>query len=227
MTARSYGLYDPLAQALDDVGERWALLIVRELLDGPRRYGELQQRLAGLSTARLADRLRELRAAGLVQDGYALTEQGQRLVPAIYALTRFGLDRLRPLAGTATAYRPSFAAFALRARADAATAPDGPFLSVTHVESESFCTRDDGRGQITTWAGDPGADPTDIALTDTITAMFLAVGSWSLGQAQAQGNLTFQKTSDDGRMWAAAHGIRELVKARRTTPGSGRASSTP
>ena len=103
VTGRTYGFYDPLAQALDDTGERWALLVVRELLDGPRRYGELQQRLPGLSTARLADRLRELRAAGLIEDGYALTEQGRRLAPAIYALTRFGLARLRPLA----APRPS------------------------------------------------------------------------------------------------------------------------
>jgi DNA-binding HxlR family transcriptional regulator len=207
MTGRSYGLYDPLAQALDDAGERWALLVVRELADGPRRYGELQQRLPGLSTARLADRLRELRAAGLIEDGYALTEQGQRLVPAIHALTRFGLSRLRPLAGTATAYRPSFAAYALRARADAATLPAGPWLSVTHVESESFCTRADERGRITTGAGDPGTEPADIAVTDTITAMALATGSVTLAQARRQGDLTFRATGDDGLQWAAAHGI--------------------
>jgi DNA-binding HxlR family transcriptional regulator len=207
MTARTYGLYDPLAQALDDAGERWALLVVRELLDGPRRYGELQQRLPGVSTARLADRLRELTAAGLIQDGYSLTDQGQRLIPAIYALTRFGLARLRPLSGMATAYRPSFAAYALRARADAVALPAGPFLSVTHVESESFCTRGDARGQVMTWAGAPQAEPTDIALTDTITAMALAAGSWTLAQAQSQGHLTFQKTSDGGRRWATAHGV--------------------
>ena len=209
MTARSYGLYDPLAQALDDAGERWALLVVRELADGPRRYGELAQRLPGLSTARLADRLRELRAAGLIDDGYTLTEQGRRLLPAIHALTRFGLGRLRPLAGTATAYRPSFAAYGLRARADAATIPAGPFLSVTHVESESFCTCRDERGQVTTWAGDPGGEPTDIAVSDTITAMALATGSWTLAQAQAQGHLTFGQTPDGGRRWATAHGVRQ------------------
>ena len=204
---RTYGLYDPLAQALDDTGERWALLVVRELLDGPRRYGELQQRLPGLSTARLADRLRELRAAGLIEDGYALTEQGRRLAPAIHALTRFGLARLRPLAGTATAYRPSFAAYALRARADAA-APPASFLSVTEIESESFCTRREERGALTTWAGDPGAEPTDIVTTDTVTAMALATGSWTLAQARTRGHLAFGKTADDGRRWAAAHGIR-------------------
>jgi|HubBroStandDraft_2_1064218.scaffolds.fasta_scaffold172485_1 DNA-binding HxlR family transcriptional regulator len=204
---RTYGLYDPLAQALDDTGERWALLVVRELLDGPRRYGELQQRLPGLSTARLADRLRELRAAGLIQDGYALTEQGRRLAPAIHALTRFGLARLRPLAGTATAYRPSFAAYALRARADAAASSAGPFLSVTEIESESFCTRREERGALTTWVGDPRAEPTDIVATDTVTAMALATGSWTLAQARTRGHLAFGKTADDGRRWAAAHGI--------------------
>lgn len=209
MTARSYGLYDPLAQALDDAGERWALLVVRELADGPRRYGELAHRLPGLSTARLADRLRELRAAGLIGDGYTLTEQGQRLIPAIHALARFGLARLRPLAGTAIAYRPSFAAWSLRARADAAALPDGPFLSITHVESESFCTGRGERGQVMTWAGAPGAEPTDIAVTDTITAMSVAAGSWTLAQARSHGHLTFQKTSDDGRRWAAAHGVRQ------------------
>jgi DNA-binding HxlR family transcriptional regulator len=208
MTVRTYGFYDPLAQALDDAGERWALLVVRELLDGPRRYGELQQRLPGLSTARLADRLRELSAAGLIEEGYTLTEQGTRLAPAIHALTRFGLARLRPLTGTAAIYRPSFAAYALRAHADAATPPADGFLSITHVESESFCTCRDERGRVATWAGDPGMEPSDIVLADTITAMSLATGSWTLAQARSQGHIAFQKTSDDGRRWAAVHGIR-------------------
>jgi DNA-binding HxlR family transcriptional regulator len=208
MTARTYRLYDPLAQALDDAGERWALLVVRELLDGPRRYGELQQRLPGLSTARLADRLRELCAAGLIEEGYTLTEQGRRLASAIHALTRFGLARLRPLTGTATVYRPSFAAYALRARADAATPLTSTLLSITHVESESFCTRHDERGRVTTWAGDPGTEATDIVVTDTVTAMSLATGTWTLEQARRHGHVTFDKTSDNGRRWAAAHGIR-------------------
>jgi DNA-binding HxlR family transcriptional regulator len=207
MTARTHGFYDPLAQALDDVGERWALLVMRELLDGPRRYGELQQRLPGLSTARLADRLRELSEAGLIQDGYALTEQGQQLAGVIQGLTRFGLARLRPLTGTATVYRPSFAAYSLRARAADASPMTGTFLSITHVESETFCTSHDECGRITTWTGDPGTEPTDIVLTDTITAMSLATGTWTLRQARHHGHVTFTKTADDGPRWAAAHGI--------------------
>ena len=60
MTARSYDQYCSVAQALDVVGERWSLLIVRELLDGPKRYVELQDGLVSVSTDMLAARLRDL-----------------------------------------------------------------------------------------------------------------------------------------------------------------------
>lgn len=90
---RSYGQYCGLAKALDVIGERWSLLIVRELLVGPRRYGELLAGLPGIATNLLADRLRELGAAGVVErdrDGrYALTEWGQGLAEPIYALGRW------------------------------------------------------------------------------------------------------------------------------------------
>jgi DNA-binding HxlR family transcriptional regulator len=208
VNGRTYGLYDPLAQALDDAGERWALLVIRELLDGPRRYGELQQRLPGLSTARLADRLRELRTAGLLTDGYTLTEQGRGLAPAIHALTRFGLTRLRPLAGTATVYRPSFAAWALRARADAAAPVTGSYVCVTHIESESFRTRHDQDGAAT-WGDGPDPGPAEVVSTDTITAMALATGTWTLAQARRSGCLIVQQTADHGRRWVAAHGLGE------------------
>ena len=204
MAARTYRYFDPLAQALDDAGERWALLIVRELLDGPRRYGDLQQRLPGLSTARLADRLRELRAAGLIEEGYELTADGRMLAPAIHALTRFGLHRLRPLPGMATVYRPAFAAHALRALADAARPAAGTFTSITQVEGEMFCTRHDERGAVT-WVGDPGTPSADIVGLDTITALSLATGAWSLADAQRDGYLDLARTSDGGRRWARAH----------------------
>jgi len=83
-----------VARALDVVGERWSLLIVRELLLGPRRYGELLRDLEGLTTNLLAKRLKDLAAAGVVQrvtDGYGLTEQGRGLEPAVLALGAWGL----------------------------------------------------------------------------------------------------------------------------------------
>lgn len=106
---RSYGQYCGLARALDVVGERWALLVARELLDGPRRYNELLNGLPGIATNLLVERLRSLEADGVVRrldDGrYALTPWGEGLHEAIYALGRWagplmarprGEDQFRP-----------------------------------------------------------------------------------------------------------------------------------
>lgn len=87
---RSYEQFCGLARALDVVGERWTLLIIRELLLGTRRYSELLTALPGITTNLLADRLKELSALGLVSDGYELTESGAALEPAIMELARWG-----------------------------------------------------------------------------------------------------------------------------------------
>lgn len=86
-----------LAAALDVVGSRWALLVVEQLLEGPRRYGDLQRAL-GAPTNMLATRLRELEHAGVLTRlplrhntrAYALTERGLALREAIDALGRWG-----------------------------------------------------------------------------------------------------------------------------------------
>ncbi len=67
MSTRSYGQYCGLARALDVVGNRWNLLIVRELLIGPARYRQLQAGLPGIATNLLAERLRELEEAGVIE----------------------------------------------------------------------------------------------------------------------------------------------------------------
>jgi DNA-binding HxlR family transcriptional regulator len=99
---RSYGQYCSVAKALDVVGDRWTLLIVRELmLQGPCRYTDLRGALPGIATNMLADRLRELEAAGLVGREEAeppiattlfhLTEAGAGLQPVLNALGSWGL----------------------------------------------------------------------------------------------------------------------------------------
>jgi DNA-binding HxlR family transcriptional regulator len=91
---RSYGQYCALARGLDIVGDRWALLIVRELLEGPRRYNELLDGLPGIATNLLAERLRALEEAGVLvrydDHKYALTEWGEGLRNVVYALGRWG-----------------------------------------------------------------------------------------------------------------------------------------
>jgi DNA-binding HxlR family transcriptional regulator len=90
---KSYRQYCGLARSLDVVGDRWVLLIVRELLQGSCRYNELLDGLPGIATNLLADRLRAMEENGVIErtpdQGYALTEWGRGLEPAVYALGRW------------------------------------------------------------------------------------------------------------------------------------------
>ncbi|MEU4233725.1 helix-turn-helix domain-containing protein [Nonomuraea sp. NPDC026600] len=104
MASRSYGHYCAVAKTLDLVGERWTLLVVRELLDGPKRYVDLLGGLVGISTDMLATRLKALEEAGIVSRRtlpapaaskvYELTPLGRDLQPAMTELARFGMRLL-------------------------------------------------------------------------------------------------------------------------------------
>ncbi len=87
---RSYHQFCGVARALDVMGERWTLLIVRNLLLGPRRYSDLLAELPGITTNLLAARLSELERAGLVERGWRLTDAGAALEPVVMELGRFG-----------------------------------------------------------------------------------------------------------------------------------------
>jgi DNA-binding HxlR family transcriptional regulator len=99
---RSYGQYCSVAKALDVIGDRWTLLIVRELLaQGPSRYTDLRRGLPGIATNLLAERLRDLEQAGIVarEDApppiatalFTLTPRGEQLRPVIDELGRWGI----------------------------------------------------------------------------------------------------------------------------------------
>ena len=104
--ARHYDQYCPMAHALDLVGDRWALLVVRELIHGPKRYTDLVERLPGIGTNILACRLRELEECGVVQRRtlpppaasrvYELTDYGRELRPAMRELALWGARSLGP-----------------------------------------------------------------------------------------------------------------------------------
>lgn len=101
MAARRYGQQSAVVRALELVGERWALLIVRDLLVGPRRYTDLKQNLPRIPTNILSDRLKELQHADVIRRlplahglAYALTEHGRDLEPVILGLARWGLRSL-------------------------------------------------------------------------------------------------------------------------------------
>ena len=98
--ARGLGQYSGVARAIERVGERWALLIIRDLLVGARRYSDLKAGLPRIPTNILSDRLKELQEAGVirrvptVRGGYELTELGRALEPVIVALERWGWSTL-------------------------------------------------------------------------------------------------------------------------------------
>jgi DNA-binding HxlR family transcriptional regulator len=109
--AKSYEQYCPIAHALDLVGERWSLLVVRELLhEGPLRYSDLHARLDGCGTNILAARLKALEQGGVVRRRrldppaaswvYELTEYGQGLREVLHVLAHWGARSLRPPART-------------------------------------------------------------------------------------------------------------------------------
>ena len=124
MASRSYHQHCSLARALDLIGERWTLLVVRDLLGGPRRYKDLLEGLPGIGTNLLATRLKELSRLGLVEreateDGrsalYRLSAAGEELEPALVALARFGVAFLDAPEEDDT-WRPEWTPLALRAR---------------------------------------------------------------------------------------------------------------
>jgi DNA-binding HxlR family transcriptional regulator len=104
--AKRFDQYCPVAHALSLVGERWALLIVRELLRGPKRYTDIVHGLPGIPTNILASRLKDLEGCGVVQKRklpppaactvYELTEYGEGLQEPVYALARWGARSLGP-----------------------------------------------------------------------------------------------------------------------------------
>jgi len=115
MTSRSYQQYCGLAYALDIVGERWTLLIIRELISGPRRFKDLLDGLRGISTNLLAERLKALVEQGLLLQHtlpppagstvYELTPLGRSLEPTLLELGRWGSQFVPPTWQDATLLR--------------------------------------------------------------------------------------------------------------------------
>ena len=99
-TDRTYGQYCPIAAGLDLIGDRWTLLILRELSMGDRRFTDLRAELPGIAPNLLTERLRSLQSIGLVttvelpppaaRSVYRLTDEGRRIEPVLRSVARFG-----------------------------------------------------------------------------------------------------------------------------------------
>ncbi|WP_102143539.1 winged helix-turn-helix transcriptional regulator [Mycobacterium hubeiense] len=132
MSSRTYKQRCPVATALDLLGERWTLLIVRNLVHGPKRFTDIADDLAGIGTGLLSTRLRHLQDIGVIERAtlpppvelavYQLTTDGQQLRPLILDLARWGLTRLKSSAPRCGAVSPAMVMIALESRFEPAKA---------------------------------------------------------------------------------------------------------
>src|SRR5215210_6138515 len=144
---RSYGQYCTVARALDVVGERWTLLLVRELSTGPKRFKDLLEGLPGIGTNLLAARLKTLEAERIVQRAtlpppagsnvYELTELGRSLEPVIVTLSRWGA-RLLDTPREEDDLRAGWAAFAVRSAIGRGAVGGRPSTYEFRIDGEAF-----------------------------------------------------------------------------------------
>jgi DNA-binding HxlR family transcriptional regulator len=190
MGRRSYQQYCPAARTLDVVGERWTLLLVRELLLGPRRYSDLLEALPGVGTNLLAERLRQLEAEGLVRRRrlpppagsavYELTELGEELEDVVFSLARFGMRTLGRRRRGET-FRPEWLVLALRGFANPEAARGVHESYEIRVDGAPLWVRVDD-GSIETRPG-PAPEP-DVVL-EVKAADFVRLGTGELSPAEA------------------------------------------
>jgi DNA-binding HxlR family transcriptional regulator len=192
--AKRFDQYCPVAHALGLVGERWAFLVVRELLHGPKRYTDLADGLPGIATNVLASRLRELEAAGIVRKRrlpppapatvYELTEYGAELDEVFYALARWGARSLGP-PGPEDELYPEWGLNAFPALFSPEAARGLTETYVLRIEGDVF-TVDLEDGRLQTSVG-PTADPDLVVEVDMPTFFRLAEGELAPADALEQG----------------------------------------
>ena len=187
--SRSYGQFCALARSLDVVGDRWTLLIVRELLPGPMRYTELKTSLVGIATNLLAARLKTMEADGIVErrlEGagvvYGLTSWGAELREPMEALGRWGTPLLASGQGD-DAFQPRWLTLALPALLRGATASPAVELG---IETDGFlmALRVDEDGPA---AFVPDREPASVFTAAPDVVVALAAGAISVEQAVAAG----------------------------------------
>jgi DNA-binding HxlR family transcriptional regulator len=193
--ARSYGHYCSLARALDVIGDRWNMLIVRELLlRGPCRYSDLQHGLPGIATNLLADRLAQLEKDGVVIREqsppplaaalYRLTEWGEQLRPILTALGRWGVPLMAEPAEHAS-FRQHWLALPVELFLRDADPEASPLAIELRSDGEATTIRAE-RGTVRTQPG-PASEPDLVLSGHPQVLLGLLSGRLPLPDAQARG----------------------------------------
>ena len=190
MAKRGYNQYCAAARALDLLGERWTLLLIRELLTGPKRYTDLLHGLPGIGTNLLAARLKELESAAVIHRSelpppaastvYELSERGRELEDVVLSLARWGLPLLGRR-GRAQAWQPEWSILAMQATFRPEQAAGIHEQYQFEVDGEVFFAqvRD---GTVITGRG-PATDPVFTLRAGADTFLAVADGTLSAGEA--------------------------------------------
>lgn len=207
---RSYGQFCSIAKALDAVGDRWTLLIIRELLlRGPSRYTDLKSGLPGIATNLLSDRLRDLESAGLIQREeapppvatalFSLTEAGAELEPVLRALGWWGLRYMTEVA-EGDAFRSQWfdfpLSFFLRDRD-----PEGPPLSIELRTADDPVVIEVSGGEVRTRPG-TAASPDLVLSGEPRSILGLFWGKITVTEAAALG---LEITGDESVLQRVIH----------------------
>jgi DNA-binding HxlR family transcriptional regulator len=211
---RSYRQYCPVARALDLLGERWTLLLVRDLLTGPKRFKDLLGSLQGIGANLLSARLKQFEEEGLVRRTalpppvastvYELTEAGQALEPALLELARWGQRYLKK-ADSDLAFQPCWILLGLKARFRPEAARGVRAAFEFRVGGEVFHAevRD---GRIETRYG-PAAFP-DLVLTAEVEPFLrLSAGEVSANDAAARGEIRVEGSPESLALCGALFGL--------------------
>jgi DNA-binding HxlR family transcriptional regulator len=217
-----YGQYCGLAKVLDLVGERWTLLIIRELAFGPRRFSDLVEGLPGISTAVLTERLTGLETARLIirrtlpppaaSKVYELTEDGRALARAIVPLAAWGVRILAANRRKRTeAFRPAWGFLFLRETFDASSARGVHDVYEFHIDDSVISVIvDDGEMQV---IEGPSGRPVDVEVhVDATTFIDVGVGRLRGRDAIRQGKLRLVGSEAALRRYASI--IRPLALPR-------------
>lgn len=202
MKNKTYGQLCPVARSLDVLGDRWTLLLVRELLLGPKRFKELLATLPAMGTNRLSERLAMLVENGVIRQAmqgtppttpaYELTELGEQLRKPLISLGFWGLslpidERIDP-----TSARAELIALCLTGSNDAAASAGLHESYEFQVGTEVFHIRVDN-GSLLARSG-PSAEPADVKiLCDIDTILALALGELSPSRALREHRATLLK----------------------------------
>ena len=193
---RDYQQHCAIAKALDVVGSRWTLLLIRELLPGPRRFKDLQAGLPGIGTNLLSDRLRHLEEEGVIEKRvlpppagstvYELTPLGRQLEGIVLDLSRWGWRRLDPR-DPGDSFHPRWMLMAMKTANDPEAAAGVHETYEFRVGDEVFHVRVDD-GEIRGFDG-PAIDPDLVVTSDLESMLRLSDGPHELQRALEEGRI--------------------------------------